>query len=212
MSQEMIRLIPLTPENRQAAEQNMVHVNALLRPHMRDWSQRLTTLVNSKLPVAMRMRGLYKVAGEITDLAAPHSVCKRGCSACCHMATLVSLPEAEMIAKAVGVKMRMPKRWPFFSPRTGAAMDARDDFAASFHAESKPCTFLVNNECSIYEHRPLACRIHLNMGANAEPCQMDAARETAMLNLHSLDDAYAMIGRTTQLQDIREYFPHGARR
>jgi|GEM_PF-6291449 len=36
---------------------------------------------------------------------------------------------------------------------------------------------------------------------------MDAKRETAMLNLRWLDEAYVMICRTDRMQDIREYFP-----
>jgi len=206
------RLIPLSPENRKAADLNAPLVHAKLKPRLREWSFRLTKLINGNEPVRVRLRGLYQIADEMTAVAAPYAVCKRGCSACCHMATMVSEPEAELMAADLGIKMRRPKKWPYFDPHTGVARAKRDEFADSFFGSHKPCTFLVNNECSIYEHRPLACRIHLNMAANAEPCEMDTGRETAMLDLRKLDDAYALIGLSTHLQDIREYFPHGRRK
>lgn len=205
-------LIPLTQENREMADRNAAVVSAAMRPYMREWSTRLTSVVNSKLPMGMRMRVLYKIADEMTGLAAPCSPCKRGCSACCHMATMVSLPEAEVMAKAIGVKMTMPKSWPYYDTRTGSEFVERDKFAHSFHEHRNPCTFLVDNECSIYENRPLACRVHLNLAANAEPCEMDAPRETAMLDLTTIDMAYAMVGRSTKMQDIRTYFPNGKAR
>jgi uncharacterized protein len=200
-------LIPLSDENRAAAAHNAAIVSAALKPRLREWSNILNMLINGTMPIRTRLRRLYKVADEITAVAAPYSPCKRGCSACCHMATLVSLPEAEMMAESIGVKLTVPKSWPFYDQRSGSEFAARDEFAASFHESRKPCTFLVNNECSIYEHRPLACRVHLNLAANADPCQMDAPRETAMLDLMTLDMAYMMIGRSAKLHDIREYFP-----
>jgi uncharacterized protein len=202
------KLIPLSPENQYAAERHMIFANEAMRPHFKDWAKRLTKLINDyRKPVRPRFRSLYQIADEMTAAAAPYSPCKRGCSACCHMATLISEPEAEMMAAALRIKIHKPKTWPFFDLKTGVAHEYRDQFSETFFGYEKPCTFLVNNECSIYEHRPLACRVHLNMGANAEPCQMDAGRETAMLNLLKLDEAYAMIGMTARMHDIREYFP-----
>jgi Fe-S-cluster containining protein len=206
------RLIPLTLENREAAQRKAAMLNEKMRPRLREWSQRLTALVNGREPVRWRLRALYRIADEMTAIAAPYAVCKKGCSACCHMATMVSEPEAEMMAADLRIKMRKPKEWPFFDARTGLDHAKRDEFAESFHDYNKPCPFLVNNACSIYESRPLACRVHLNLAANAEPCQMDAPRETAMLDLRKLDDAYALIGRTFHLADIREYFPKGRRK
>lgn len=204
-------MIPLSYENREAANRNGAIVSATLRPYLRGWSDRLNALVASPLPVPLKLKGLYKVAGEITALAAPFAACKSGCSACCHMATMVALPEAQLMAESIGVKMRMPVKW-MPSPFDDDATEKRDEFAASFHDTPRACPFLIDRKCSIYEHRPLACRIHLNMAANAEPCQMDQARESATLDLISLDHAYALICRTLRYQDIREYFPRGMRK
>lgn len=205
------KLIPLTPENVWAAERNAALANEAMRPRFKEWGARLTALVHGRQPVRVRLRSLYRIADEMTAAAAPYSPCKRGCSACCHMATLVSEPEAELMASSLRIKMHTPKEWPFFDVRTGIARAARDEFADSFFGSHKPCTFLANNQCSIYENRPLACRVHLNMAANAEPCQMDAGRATAMLNLMKLDEVYALIGRSARLHDIREFFPKGKR-
>lgn len=206
------KLIPLTLENRQAAERNAELANQALRPRLKEWSGRLTRLINSDAPVRVKLRELYRIADEFTAAAAPYAVCKKGCSACCHMATMVAEPEAELMAAELRVKMRRPTEWPFYSPRGGVNRVLQDKFAESFHGGEKPCPFLVNDACSIYEHRPMACRVHLNLAANAEPCQMDAARETAMLDVRKFDDALALVCRTLNYADIREYFPKGLKR
>lgn len=206
------KLIPLTVENEQAAQRNGALANTALRPRLREWSQRLTVLVNSTAPVRARIRELYRIADEFTATAAPYAVCKRGCSACCYMATMVAEPEAQLMAHSLRIKMRQPTEWPYYIPGKGVNRALQDKFAESFHGGHKPCPFLVNDACGIYEHRPLACRIHLNMAANAEPCEMDAARETAMLDVRTFDDALALICRTFHFTDIREYFPNGLKR
>ena len=173
---------------------------------MRTWSDRLTAAANGTEPIRHRLRALYRVGDEIAALAAPFAPCKRGCSACCHQPVMLAQPEAEMLGAAIGVKPRRPKSWPFFDEDTGMAQDHLQRFAESFHTDPRPCPFLKHNACSIYTDRPLACRIHINMAPSAESCQMDAARETATLDLRTLDKCYAMIMRTAKLTDIREYF------
>jgi Fe-S-cluster containining protein len=42
-----------------------------------------------------------------------------------------------------------------------AASDMQEKFADWYLKQKKPCSFLSNNSCSIYEQRPIACREHL---------------------------------------------------
>ncbi|MGF6641798.1 YkgJ family cysteine cluster protein [Paraburkholderia sp. MM6662-R1] len=210
--QQPRKLIPLADADRVAAARNAQLAAEKIRPRIPGWNVRILKLINGTEPVRARLRGLYVIADEMTAAAAPYAACKRGCSSCCHMATMVSEPEADVIAHAIGVKARKPKTWPFFDPRSGIERPALTGFVESFHGGIKPCPFLRNNACSIYEHRPLACRVHLNMAASAESCKMDAPRETAMLDLRKLDEAYALIGRSARMTDIREYFPNGLRK
>jgi Fe-S-cluster containining protein len=96
--------------------------------------------------------------------------CKQGCAWCCYMQVGVSAPEVFAIADYVknvkpisildDIKMRL------------ISLDYKTN---SLSANSRltvqlPCAFLVENSCSIYEVRPLACR-----GSNsidAERCRL----------------------------------------
>ena len=75
------------------------------------------------------------------------------------------------------------------------------------------CTFLVNDRCSIYEHRPLACRLHISMSEDALRCRLvpgrtirapyiDARPEQA---LHA--KVFGTNVDTLTLADIRDWFP-----
>lgn len=190
------------------AQQAVNAMNVKLRPHFARWKAELLRAMNSTEPYPVRLRQLYKVSDEMTGIAAEFSICKRGCSHCCNMATLIAEPEAAVIGRAIGVTPRKPKQWPFYS-RQGIAKETLNTFAETFHGYAKPCPFLKKGECSIYENRPFACRVHVNMAPTADSCKMDQGRETAMMDLSTLNDAYAWIGKTIKVQDIRAYFPKG---
>lgn len=68
---------------------------------------------------------------------APHTQCRKGCSDCCMNFDLTAV-EFHSIANRLKSKR---VEW-----NTNAAPES--------------CIFLINNECSIYEDRPLICRSH----------------------------------------------------
>lgn len=72
-----------------------------------------------------------------------HNKCTKGCSACCHVQVALPAIEAYYIEQRTGNKI------------TNWEMEKVDI------TKSSPCTFLKNGECSIYEHRPGACRVFM---------------------------------------------------
>ena len=91
-----------------------------------------------------KLRKIYALTDTLTAFIAPYMVCERGCSHCCHIDVVVSSVEAQYIHKNLGI-----------APRAGQSI-------SSGHSDAKrPCPFLgIDGSCSIYEHRPFACRTY----------------------------------------------------
>ena len=154
----------------------------------------------AQLPLSQRIR--YNKLVKLVDAASveilPFTACRKGCSHCCNIAVLMSDVEAQRIGEHIGRK----------PVKTGA-------FPADVKALQKqyfgvPCTFLKGGRCSIYEVRPLACRLHFNMAD--EPLMCSTAIEpknslVPMLNLHGVDKALFMMTLGSKHADIRDFFP-----
>jgi len=100
---------------------------------------KLDALMNSRDPVWVRLRALYALADEEAGFYGENVACRRGCAHCCHIAVGMKQPEAEMLGRAL---KRRPKK---------VAETNLSTFDYGYH---NPCTFLKNDECSIYAHRP----------------------------------------------------------
>jgi Fe-S-cluster containining protein len=85
--------------------------------------------------------------------AAADIQCCSGCTFCCHQNVDVTVPEAILVALRLGDEA---------DPRRAATLEAAalfkdlDDEARI--ATGRPCPMLIDNRCSVYEVRPLACR------------------------------------------------------
>jgi hypothetical protein len=101
------------------------------------------------------------IADRVTAALEPHVACKPGCSQCCHMNTMIYEHEAVRPAKVSGRKM---KRLPF--PGREVVVLQGDRF------NGQPCPFLVDNQCPVYEDRPLVCRTHHSLREDASLCDM----------------------------------------
>ena len=110
--------------------------------------------------------------------------CKKGCAACCQGPMVpVSPPEAFALAEMItqlpaGHRDRIEARMTIIKDRLKEAgllaslqeladsprqrSDEDIDFInRAYYALHLPCIFLENDSCSIYEHRPAACREYL---------------------------------------------------
>ncbi|WP_127128022.1 YkgJ family cysteine cluster protein [Pseudoflavitalea rhizosphaerae] len=91
--------------------------------------------------------------------------CKKGCSFCCNLNVRISKIEAIVIAdycRQNGFSIS-----PHYLESKLAISES--DFPLS---QVKRCVFLKNNECSIYEVRPFACRRYL-VKSNPDYCNLE---------------------------------------
>ena len=143
----------------------------------------------------MRSLGEQAQALEIsaTLQAGKKISCQKGCDACCQRIMVpVSPPEAFALAKTLESlpqdhRARIKRRLAETRERLQAAglLPLLQELAESpnqktdsdldpinraYYALRLPCIFLENDACSIYEHRPAACREYL-VTSPAELCQ-----------------------------------------
>lgn len=186
------------------AEKNVAAINeSMSGEQWKDVGRRVNALTrnNPPRPVQDRIEALWKLADEAYASTAGNVACKRGCSHCCHIAVGMLEPEAQLIGRLI-------KRKP-------AAARGRDGFDGFEFGYDNPCTFLKDGECSIYEHRPLACRIHFNVDVDNLMCQLTPPYTAPVPNLNTaaFNMAYVAIANTRgkpKMADLRDYFPRGA--
>jgi hypothetical protein len=142
-----------------------------------------------------RIVWLQRAADQFAKAVGPHSACKMGCSHCCHIPVRVTHLEALQIGKAIGVE-------PTSNPKS---LDVAADYSA-------PCVFLVDSACGIYQNRPVTCRTHLNMDADALLCELHHGSGIPVPLMDSRPFAMASIsisGEHGRISDIRHWFPNG---
>ncbi len=141
------------------------------------------------------LKRLRLLAGEFSQAAKPHSACKRSCTHCCHIPVAVYPSEARVMGKALGVE----------PAAVAQSVRMRD----KPYGYDQPCTFLKGGACSIYEHRPLACRVHINLDDDELLCELIPGESVPvpLANATSFYALYAKICEGEALADVREYFP-----
>jgi Fe-S-cluster containining protein len=108
-------------------------------------ASRSTTAV---LRLAQQVHSSMTAAIEALPSKAQHA-CAPGCSFCCYLPVDVLAPEAFRIAAHLR-QTRSPEELATLAYRLGT--QGQQDFGA------RPCTFLAEGRCSIYEVRPMVCR------------------------------------------------------
>lgn len=156
----------------------------------------LRAIMAQKMKRASALKELLALADTISAVAAPLAACKKGCSHCCHIPVSIHTADAQRIGRAIG---RPPA-----SPR----LSLKEGIEYGYHM---PCPFLKDNACSIYEHRPLPCRVQFNLDKDALLCELvqGVSVPVPYLDLTYLKGAYAMLA-VGGMADIREFFPPAA--
>jgi Fe-S-cluster containining protein len=146
-----------------------------------------------------RIHWLHVMADTWGAAVATGAACKRGCAHCCYQAVTITQAEAQAIGQAIGVKPRNPAHRP----------------EPALEFTNVPCPFLKDNLCSIYEHRPFACRVLFNMDADNLLCQhaADGGMQVPYANYRELYERMvtAHMPNNVRLADIRDFFPNGKR-
>lgn len=146
---------------------------------------------------------LRDMTDKIGQAAADVVPCRKGCSHCCHMATMINLEEARLIADATGVKMVTPKAYNVDLANVEKLRNRYDGVA---------CRFLVKGSCSIYAHRPLACRMHLTVAPDNLLCEIVPGEKILVPMIDTLQYDLAITQAfggplSMKYADIREFFP-----
>lgn len=108
------------------------------------------------------------VDGALRPSSGQSPACRAGCSHCCHQAVGVTAPEALAIYDYLEATLDADELAATANRIRAADQKTRGMSSAERHSPELPCPFLIEDRCSIYEVRPVACR-----GANsldAEAC------------------------------------------
>ncbi len=88
--------------------------------------------------------------------------CEKGCSFCCNQWVSVTAPEAFYLARRIRGKPR--------AHDVAVAHEARSEVRHNGRlAITSPCPLLKDNACSVYDSRPVLCR--LTVSASVEACR-----------------------------------------
>lgn len=169
-----------------------------LKAHVVTLPKRITQI--SARPV-IRLKEVLNTADQIFDHAGKFAACTRGCGHCCH----VSVPITQFEARYIGENLSIQ---PVEQKQT--IRHALTEFGSH-----TPCPFLKNAECSIYECRPLTCRMHMNFDVDNYWCLHEnwnkPEAKIPRPTIQPLVDAYHLVVNNVApiMADIRDFFPHG---
>jgi len=189
---------------------------ALVNVRARANEQRLNTQLRQldKAPaIKHKIYWLRQMAETFADAVAPQAACTDACDGCCHQPVSVTLEEAQLIYRETGVPLQMPAEWNTLPVMKYAG---------------QPCSFLQDSRCTIYQHRPMVCRLIFNMDADALLCQMVPGHRSqapyadhgiykelyirAHLGKVKSDEEMQAALKSLRMADLREFFPNGLRK
>jgi Fe-S-cluster containining protein len=165
-----------------------------------------TRIMGENASTKSKRRKTIEIVDSVTTALAPYVACKKGCSSCCKMNTMIYEHEAAHLAEITGRKMlHLPYR------------PLNEVFKKGKDFNGKPCPFLVNDACSVYEDRPIVCRTHHSLFDDATSCSMDDPSANKfgppMYDPDLLETPYLKLNAkdwpTEPWGNIREFFPEG---
>lgn len=107
-----------------------------------------------------KRKKFFQLADAFNKTVEKFAVCHKGCGHCCYLPTMIYAHEAELISQVTGIQVASV----IHRERATVLAEAIKHLGAA-------CPFLdKENSCSIYEHRPLICRLHHSLNDNADDC------------------------------------------
>ena len=193
----LIPVVELKYSRQESDAQAVRNLNAVNLDH-RDDDPRYDFMValEQDIPARAKLNRLKKGADALGKVVKPYSACKSGCSYCCHISALICETEARVLAKASGRKMKAVTGVP--GPEIVQKW------------VKVPCPFLVKGRCSVYEDRPITCRLLYNMADSPEQCDTRIPSEDSyvpLLNLQQLQEGFYFAFANENWGDIRDFFP-----
>lgn len=122
--------------------------------------------------IAALMRGFWKYVDDSVEREVPHhtQTCAKGCSFCCSQPIFMDIFEAVACIHCMegdDIATAFAKGFPAwkenFTPQQPVLWkalqeDKWDELGTLTKKLTAPCPFLLNDECSCYEARPMVCR------------------------------------------------------
>lgn len=191
------RIDTLDPHLNAATEQ----VNEALGPaKLSGFQRRVEALQRAPLSLIGKMRSLKRLASEFSAIVSPLTACGKmgkGCSHCCHIPVAITKVEAKQMALDLGITAKPAKAF--------VGSERQERFGYDY-----PCPFLKEGACSIYDQRPLACRIHFSMDADDLLCRLDQTGvPVPYMNVTGFQMAQLNVTNFSPIGDIRDFFPQG---
>lgn len=144
-----------------------------------------------------KLRHIYRLVDDLSTIRAPFVACRKGCSYCCHMNVTITKDEAAQISRAAGRRV---------AQLVASIQHEPTKFAG--HA----CPFLSQDGlCSVYEHRPLACRLHASFFEDSAACHPSIMNKVNVpkVEFSGPEEAVKATSGGAELivADIRDFFP-----
>lgn len=167
-------------------------------PWVRHFAHEVKGILQANASKKSKYGQFQKLADRLNQAVMPHAACSRGCSHCCNIAVMSFPFEAERIGQHIG---RAPQALTGIPDSPEAAVDAHN---------GEPCPFLKDHQCSIYEVRPLACRMHANIGDSPFFCDTSIPSEQTIvpsLDANAFWQGVVVTFGIDAHRDLREFFP-----
>lgn len=180
-----------TPDNpdsfTDAIKASHPRVAALLKAHPEinngDFQAQAVAIARANSSLKSKRKKFFELADVFNRTTGKYAVCQKGCGYCCYMPTMIYAHEAEILGQATGIK---PAPVPY-RDRSAVLADAAVQFGP-------PCPFLSKeNSCTVYEHRPLICRLHHSLNNDPADCvvsERGAKAPTAKINADLIEAPY----------------------
>lgn len=191
-------------ESSERAQQVLREVELRFAPLQRQFDERLAAALGANGSRRSKIFAIQKISSDVRQVSASFAACSKGCSNCCHQRVELSQTEADTIAH--NIKRKAVQLSPAYK------LPDMDAFGST-----TPCNFLVEGECSIYEHRPFMCRNYVNLDKDNLLCSFEnwelgkakSPMHTGipMQNPGPLLVAYQQVSSRDVVGDIRDFFP-----
>ena len=162
-------------------------------------------IVNENASFKSRWRRLVALADKFNTAIGDLAACRNGCCYCCSMPTLIYRHEAVILSRASG--------------RTCVELSYRAHHQVLAEIETlpiRPCPFLAGGRCSVYEKRPMICRLHNSLNDNPRDCDLSVPQglrgEVMAFNPDLIEMAYHALVRSHSPRaswgTIHQFFPN----
>lgn len=170
-----------------------------------DLQRQCASLVGSEEKVTKKYQILMDLIERASNFISPHVVCKDGCHHCCHMAVSMTGFEADRIGRFIG---KTPEQANFDFEALGITGVEGFQTMMIDSYMGVDCPFLVDNRCSIYEVRPIACRVYFNLSGNASRCDLTIGKQDVPnFDFGIVYATQVMMFQQYEFEDIRQFYP-----